>query len=282
MSSIPIDVLRAFVAVVEARGFTRAAEKLGRSQPTISLQVKRLEELVEAPLFEKAQRFELTEVGAVCFDYGQRVLRLHDDLLDEASRRRASEAMLRIGVAGEFAGRLAPRLQGLGDGMKGGVRYEVTADDSHRIASAFRQNGLDIAFFLGDEAEAQSGQRWRAPLRWFGKANAGSADEPLPLALAPRGSALHEAAVDALRSLGRRFEIVCMSADFAVLAGAVSAGLGLAPMIEGLAPEGLKPSSDKRLPPLPPMTLTLLARSPALAESGRRWVADAVATLEPL
>lgn len=282
MSSIPIDVLRAFVAVVEARGFTRAAEKLGRSQPTISLQVKRLEELVQEPLFEKAQRFELTEVGVVCFDYGQRLLRLHDDMLDEASRRRASEAMLRIGVAGEFAGRLAPRLQGLGDGTKGGVRYEVTADDSLRIASAFRQNALDIAFFLGDEAEAQSGQRWRAPLRWFGKANAGSADEPLPLALAPRGSALHEAAVDALRSLGRRFEIVCMSADFAVLAGAVSAGLGLAPMIEGLAPEGLKPSSDKKLPPLPPMTLTLLARSPALAESGRRWVADAVAALEPL
>jgi DNA-binding transcriptional LysR family regulator len=51
MRSIPIDVLRAFVAVVEARGFTRAADELGRSQPTISLQVKRLEELVEAPLF---------------------------------------------------------------------------------------------------------------------------------------------------------------------------------------------------------------------------------------
>ena len=49
MRSIPVDVLRAFVAVVEARGFTRAAEELGRSQPTVSLQVKRLEELAEAP-----------------------------------------------------------------------------------------------------------------------------------------------------------------------------------------------------------------------------------------
>ena len=50
MRGIPIDILRAFVAVVEARGFTRAAEELGRTQPTISLQVKRLEELVEAPV----------------------------------------------------------------------------------------------------------------------------------------------------------------------------------------------------------------------------------------
>ena len=74
MRSIPVDVLRAFVSVVEARGFTRAAEQLGRSQPTISLQVKRLEELIEAPLFEKNARFELTAVGSVCFDYGKRLL----------------------------------------------------------------------------------------------------------------------------------------------------------------------------------------------------------------
>ena len=63
MRGIPIDILRAFVAVVEARGFTRAAEELGRTQPTISLQVKRLEELVEAPLFKKGGRFELSPMG---------------------------------------------------------------------------------------------------------------------------------------------------------------------------------------------------------------------------
>ena len=98
MHAIPIDVIRAFVAVVEARGFTRAAEDLGRSQPTISLQVKRLEELVEAPLFEKAARFELTAVGSVCFDYGRRLLKLHDEMLIEAARRKAPHATLRIGM----------------------------------------------------------------------------------------------------------------------------------------------------------------------------------------
>src|SRR5664279_2024306 len=113
MRSIPIDVLRAFAAVVEARGFTRAAEELGRSQPTVSLQVKRLEELVEAPLFEKSARFELTPVGAVCFDYGKRLLRLHDDMLDETQRRRSPDSVLRVGAPGAFAGPLAPGLQSL-------------------------------------------------------------------------------------------------------------------------------------------------------------------------
>jgi len=141
MRSIPIDVLRAFVAVVEARGFTRAAEELGRSQPTISLQVKRLEELVEAPLFEKAARFELTAVGAVCFDYGKRLLLLHDGMLDEASRRKAPDAMLRVGVASEFAGRLAPRLGQLRPSGTVGTGFEVVTDASESLASAFRKLG---------------------------------------------------------------------------------------------------------------------------------------------
>jgi DNA-binding transcriptional LysR family regulator len=285
MRSIPIDVLRAFVAVVAARGFTRAAEELGRSQPTISLQVKRLEELVEAPLFEKAARFELTAVGAVCFDYGKRLLHLHDSMLDEASRRKAPDAMLRVGVASEFAGRLIPRLGQLRLNAAVATGFEVVTDASESLASAFRQNALDIAFVVGAEVDGQVvGQvvgRWRAPLRWFG-VGARSVKHPLPIAIAPRGSALHEAAVEALRAQGRKFDIVCLSADFAVIAAAASAGLAVAPMIEGLAPDELRPCADKSLPALPPVTLSLLARSKALASAGRRWLGDAVETLQSL
>jgi DNA-binding transcriptional LysR family regulator len=282
MRSIPIDVLRAFVAVVEARGFTRAAEELGRSQPTISLQVKRLEELVEAPLFEKAARFELTAVGAVCFDYGKRLLELHDGMLDEASRRKAPDAMLRVGVASEFAGRLAPRLSQLRPSGTVGTGFEVITDASESLASAFRQNALDIAFVVGATPEGQVAGRWRAPLRWFGGGGGRSVKDPLPIAIAPRGSALNEAAIEALRAQGRKFDIVCLSADFSVIAAAASAGLAVAPMIEGLAPDGLRPCPDKSLPALPPVTLSLLARSKALAAAGRRWLGDAVETLQPL
>jgi DNA-binding transcriptional LysR family regulator len=281
MRSIPIDVLRAFVAVVEARGFTRAAGELGRSQPTVSLQVKRLEELVEAPLFDKAARFGLTEVGSVCFDYGKRLLRLHDEMLDEVLRRRTPDGMLRVGVASEFAARLAPRLNHLRMGAEVGAGFELVADASGSVAAAFRQNAFDIAFVVAAEPEAQCAGRWSAPLRWFGEAPRG-ARHPLPLAVAPQGSAVRETAVEALRSQGRKFEFACVSADFTALAAVASAGLGVAPMIEGSTPEGLQPSADKSLPPLPPVTLSLLARSPALAAAGRRWIGEIVETLQPL
>src|SRR5271165_525498 len=283
MRSIPVDVLRAFVAVVEARGFTRAAEQLGRSQPTISLQVKRLEELIEAPLFEKNARFELTAVGSVCFDYGKRLLRLHDDMLDEASRRMAPDARLRVGMPSDFAARLTPRLGRLRAEAAAGAGFEVITADSESLAAAFRQNALDIAFVVG--AEGEEARRWRAPLSWFGAAGGGKASrhsKPLALVVPPPGSAVHEAAVTTLRAAGRAYDIVCASADFVVLAAAATAGLGVAPMIDGFAPDGLKPCRDNSLPPLPPVTLSLLARSQALASSGREWVADAVASLEPL
>jgi DNA-binding transcriptional LysR family regulator len=203
-------------------------------------------------------------------------------MLDEASRCKAPDAMLRVGVASEFAARLAPSLGQLRRDETSGAGFQVVTDTSHSLAAAFRQNALDIAFVVRAESEALAAGRWRAPLRWFGGAGARPEKAPLPLAIAPPGSALHEAAIETLRAQGRKFEFVCVSTDFAVLAGAASAGLGVAPMIEGLAPEWLKPSADRSLPALPPVILSLLARSPALEAAGRRWLGDVVETLQPL
>ena len=266
--------------MVESRGFTRAAEELGRTQPTISLQVKRLEELVEAPLFKKGGRFELSPVGEVCFDYGKRLLRLHDDMLDEVGRNNPSDA-LRIGMAGEFASILAPRLGELSAGAQVPTTFEVVVDSSQTLSAAFRQNALDVAFVVGTgDSEPHRIEQWRGQLRWFGQTFEGDPDDrPAPLVLAPQGSPFHDAATGALRAQGRKFEIVCTSSSFTVLAAAAAAGLGVTPMIEGLAPQGLEPCPDKSLPALPEVTLLLLARSQALAVSSRRWVASVVDTL---
>jgi DNA-binding transcriptional LysR family regulator len=281
MRGIPIDILRAFVAVVEARGFTRAAEELGRTQPTISLQVKRLEELVEAPLFKKGGRFELSAVGEVCFDYGKRLLRLHDDMLDELGRNNPNDVM-RIGMPDEFASILAPRLNELRADAQVATTFEVIVDSSQALSAAFRQNALDVAFIVGTgESEPSRIEQWRGQLRWFGKALEDEQnDRPLPLVLPPQGWSFHDAAIGALRAQERRFEIVCTCSNFSVLAAAAAAGLGVTPMIDGLAPGGLDACADKRLPPLPEVTLLLLARSQALALASRRWVENLVEDLQ--
>ncbi len=277
MRSIPIDVLRAFVAVVEERGFTRAAETLGRTQPTISLQVKRLEELIETPLFERTARLELTRVGEVCFDYGKRLLRLHDDMLDEVSRRKSPGAPLRIGAPGGIAGALAQHIASFRDDVDG-AGLEIVSDGSAELAARFRDKALDAAVVVGDDSGASA--RWRAPLAWFGSAGSGRR-EALALLVPPADSAVHQAAISALRARERKFDVVFVSSDFTALAGAAASGLGVTPLIEGVSPCGARRSADQTLPPLPSVVLSLLSHSPRLAEAGRRWIESSLPKLEP-
>src|SRR5208337_1269201 len=155
---------------------------------------------------------------------------------------------------------------------------------SESLAAAFRQNALDIAFVVG--AEGEEARRWRAPLSWFGAAGGGRASrhsKPLALVVPPPGSAVHEAAVTTLRAAGRAYDIVCASADFVVLSDDANACERASRESVTGGPGGrLLSCRDNSLPPLPPVTLSLLARSQALASSGREWVADAVASLQPL
>src|SRR6202035_2212297 len=166
---------------------------------------KRLEELVEAPLFKKGGRFELSPVGEVCFDYGKRLLRLHDDMLDELGRNDPNHAT-RIGMPSEFAPILTPRLNELRTNTQGATTFEVIIDSSQALSVAFRQNELDVAFIVGTgESEPSRIEQWRSQPRWFGRTRK---DDPtgrrLPLVLPPQGWAFHEAAIAALRAQERR------------------------------------------------------------------------------
>ena len=107
MRGIPIEILRAFVAVVEARGFTRAAEELGRTQPTISLQVKRLEELVgvdhDITVIPAVRRGASAAFAIV--DYAQE---LAVDLIVMGTHGRGPIGHLLIGSVAEKVIRLSP------------------------------------------------------------------------------------------------------------------------------------------------------------------------------
>ena len=65
MRNIPTDLLRAFITIVDLRGYTRAGEQLGRSQSAISLQMKRLQELLGGSLVAKEGSAQLSEQGEI-------------------------------------------------------------------------------------------------------------------------------------------------------------------------------------------------------------------------
>ena len=87
MKDLPINVLRTFVAIVERGGFTQAAAFLGMTQPTVSQQLKKLEELVGLPLLNRGQRqLELTTAGEKILDYARRILMLNDEAVSQPKK----------------------------------------------------------------------------------------------------------------------------------------------------------------------------------------------------
>src|SRR5690242_5157829 len=79
--------LELFLAVVEERSFTRAAERVSLTQPVVSLSIKKLEEEIGGPLFARdVHDLSLTESGRVLADYARRMLQMRDDATREMAR----------------------------------------------------------------------------------------------------------------------------------------------------------------------------------------------------
>jgi molybdate transport repressor ModE-like protein len=74
------DLLRTFVAVAESGNFTKAGETVGRTQSAVSMQIKKLEDILGEPLFERGSRgVNMTGHGARLLDNARRIVSLLDD-----------------------------------------------------------------------------------------------------------------------------------------------------------------------------------------------------------
>lgn len=79
-TTIDFELLRSFVSVVDAGGFTRAGERVHRTQSTVSQQIKRLEGSIGRPLLlRKRKRASPTEDGERLLSYARRILALADE-----------------------------------------------------------------------------------------------------------------------------------------------------------------------------------------------------------
>src|SRR5438445_15358 len=80
---LDLDLLRSFVSVVDAGGFTRAGERVHRTQSTVSQQIKRLEEDVGQPLLNRSGKdVTPTEAGERLLSYARRLLSLAEEARD--------------------------------------------------------------------------------------------------------------------------------------------------------------------------------------------------------
>lgn len=257
------QLLRTFVAIAECGSLARAGERVGRAQPTVSLQVKRLEVQIGATLFGRdGRKLVLTEEGRRLLHYARRILALNEEARLAVSASALSGA-LRLGTIQDLAEPLLPQVLGRFAATHPGVRLEVRVDSSSNLARAVAADGLDLAIYVG-QSGARARTLGREAMAWIAPEHATVARKrPLPLVLCDMPCRFRETALGLLDDAGIAWRIAFTSPSLAGVTAALHAGLGVTVRGTSLLGEGLVSLDGQGLlPPLPEFEI-VLERAPA-------------------
>jgi DNA-binding transcriptional LysR family regulator len=260
---LELELLRTFVAVVDGGGFTRAAERLHRTQSTVSQQLKRLEDRLDSPLLERNTRnVTLTERGELLLGYARRLLALNDEALGALAETRL-QGRVRLGSAQEVAdGGLADLLAHFSR-LHPGVALEVRVDANLKLRDEVERGELDLAVVFQEPGHPHNGVRCEVIDRlrrvWVtSPAFTPAADEPLPLILAHGPCIFRNAVLGTLDAIGRPWRIALSTPSLAGMRAAMRAGLGVGVRTDRWLESDLV-ILDDGLPPLPDVELALLS-----------------------
>ncbi|MEE4379127.1 MAG: LysR substrate-binding domain-containing protein [Candidatus Competibacteraceae bacterium] len=255
MKNLPMDLLRTFVTVVDLGGFTHAGALLGRSQPAISLQIKRLEDLIATPLFQRTagQRLCPTETGEIVLNYARQILLLNDEVLSRLHKPKVT-GCVRIGLPNEFAVSLLPEILGKFTQAHPQVNLEVKCDLSVNLLTRLeKQHEFDLVIAIRQEQTPQAvAPGWMEELVWVTSPNhAVHSKTPLPLIVAPNGCTYRRRMLQMLENTAKPWRIVYTSPNIGGIQAAVMAGLGVTVLAKSTVPAGLQAvGSHDNCPPL--------------------------------
>jgi DNA-binding transcriptional LysR family regulator len=281
------DLLRSFVLIAEGGSFTRAAERVGRTQSAISMQIRRLEELLGHPLLMRTPKgVQPTPQGAWLLDRAREMLALNDEIIGNF-RAPPMVGTVRLGTPDDYALNWLPQILARFAETHPAVELDVTCLNSDALAVFFREGRLDMTLLSeGQEPPGTPAQRvWRGPLRWVGSPRHGlHRREPLPLALSRPDTACtwRNAALGALRQQGRAARVTYNSATQTGCFTVALAGLALTVSTPTTLPEGLSWMGEAEgLPALPDMGILLLRHESAMgvpaADALARHIAEGFA-----
>jgi DNA-binding transcriptional LysR family regulator len=229
MINVPMDLLRTFVAVNDMRSFTRAAHALGVTQPAVSAQIKRLQMLLGAELFDKsAPGVTLTARGEITVSYARRVLALNDQMID-ATASGGPVPRIRIGLTNDyFEGEILGAVAAFSK-RHPELRLQIVSDSSASILRDLRRGDYDLAVAASDlDFSTAARRRWLEPSTWGARSAAVvNHDGPISLLTIGENSLSRKLSVESLERAGQRYEIIHVAGTFSSLVHAAQAGLGV-------------------------------------------------------
>src|SRR3954454_2238317 len=237
-------LLRTFVAVAETLSFTRAAELLDLSQPTVSQQVRKLEVAAGRQLVARDTRaVSLTDNGDAMLGFARSILAAHD----QAAAYFTGSAMrgrLRFGSADDLALTQLPQILRDFRQLYPQINLELTVNQSGALARRLKARQLDLVYIKQEPNQPDGRVGRRERLVWVAhKSLQLEPDQPVPLIVYQAPSLSRTAAIKALEDSGRTWRITCNVREINGVLAAARAGIGVA-----VAPRSLVPADLASVP----------------------------------
>jgi DNA-binding transcriptional LysR family regulator len=257
---LDIDQLRTFIAISETGSFTRAAEIVFKTQSAVSMQMKRLEERIGKPIFERDGRSsKLTEDGEKLLDYARRIVKLNMDAVGAFTETELT-GRVRLGVPDDYADRYLPDIMARFSQANPRVEVTIVCEPTTMLVERIQANELDLAIITHVEHKGPAEFVRHERLLWVTSSrHQVHSETPLPMALGRANCCWRQAAQEKLESLNRQYRVLYSSWNSTAVGAMVLAGLAVSVLPESALKPGMRvlgPSDG--FPPLPSCKIGLL------------------------
>lgn len=264
---MPLDTtgLQCFLSVASTGSFTKAAERIGRTQSAVSQQIAKLEDLIGKPLIQRGKTLALTNEGEIFEEYARKILTLHLEVIDRFKTPNL-KGEIRFGLPEDFATRF------LADVLVDFVRIHprlflnIECDLTVNLFERFKKNEFDMVLVKMSRPEdfPNGIDVWSEKLEWVGDKNLVSPfldnQKPLPLILSPQPCVYRSRAIMALEEANIKWQVVFSSPSYNGTIAAVKAGLGITILPKVMVPNQLQTLNKTILPALSDTHISLLKR----------------------
>ncbi|MGD1883621.1 MAG: LysR family transcriptional regulator [Paracoccaceae bacterium] len=239
LRNLDVTTLRSFVAVAESGGVTRAAGFLHLTQSAVSMQLKRLEELLDVKLFDRSGRgIALTAEGEQLLFYARRMVVLNDEAVTRLTDQ-AFEGEITLGVPHDIVYPAIPMVLKQFHAAFPRVKVQLISSYTRALKAEFGRGACDMILTTETGIDDNGEELCVRPLCWIG-APGGSAWRQRPLRLAfGRHCTFRPHVVEALDQARIDWELAVETDSDRTIEATVSADLAVHTMIEGTEPPHL-------------------------------------------
>ena len=257
---LDIDQLRTFIAIAETGSFTRAADIVFKTQSAVSMQMKRLEERIGKPIFERDGRSSrLTEDGERLLDYARRIVKLNMDAVGAFSDTELT-GRVRLGVPDDYADRYLPEIMARFSQANPRVEVTIMCEPTPMLIDRIQANDLDLAIITHVEHKGPAEFVRHERLLWVTSSRHSVQNEtPLPLALGRASCCWRQVAQERLEAHNRAYRVLYSSWNSTAVGAMVLAGLAVSVLPESALRPGMRVlGPTDGFPPLPSCKIGLL------------------------